>query len=276
MTLFTACISTAQSSYQNGIDGKLMFKSTGAIEVAEKIRAKAPGVMMETFVKVGDFVNKGDILGHTELDNTKLQLDLAKRALNNQSTVDAAEAQAKAWSVNRGEVEEQVMRRKQEKSRLEWALAMEKMYHENYQNQLELKKVQQVQYDYWQSQYEKRFFHAPVDGMVTQVLVDVGKSVNYATHVFTVCNKSSFTIPVAVPTAIGDAISPADTLPIRAADGKTVKHARVDSVIENPRSAGEKIINLLVSAEDFPAYLRLKLEGMKFDVLLPLARTDIP
>ena len=36
------------------------------------------------------------------------------------------------------------------------------------------------------TKYEKRFFRAPVDGIVTEVLVEVGKPVTIATHVFTI------------------------------------------------------------------------------------------
>ena len=220
-------------------------------------------------MKVGDPVHKGDILGHTELDSTKLQLDLAKRALDAKANVDAAEGQAEAWTVTREETEEQVGRRKAEKTRLEWALAMEKMYRANYEVQLENENVQQVQYDYWKGQYEKRFFKAPVDGVVSEVVVEVGKNVNFATHVFTISNDSAFAVPVIVPAPLAAVVSPNDKLPVRSADGKSVNHARVDSVIDNPRSTGEKIIKLLIDAADFPATTRANLKGMKFDVLLP-------
>lgn len=264
-----ASVTKAQIPYQTKAGGMLLYKSTGATRIAEKVRANAPGVVVETFVKVGDLVRKGDILGHTELDTTKLQLDLAKRALDSKANVEAAEGQAEAWTVTREETEEQVERRKAEKTRLEWAIAMEKMYRANYEVQLETENVQQVQYDYWKGQYEKRFFKAPVDGVVSEVVVEVGKNVNFATHVFTISNENTLAVPVTVPAPLAAVISPNDKLPIRSADGKSVNHALVDSVTDNPRSTGEKIIRLLIDAADFPATTRANLKGMKFDVLLP-------
>ncbi|MEO5712381.1 MAG: HlyD family efflux transporter periplasmic adaptor subunit [Luteolibacter sp.] len=265
----------AQTIYQTETGEKLLFKSTGAARIAEKVRANAPGVMVEIFVKAGDMVKKGDILGHTELDATKLQLDLAKRALDSKANVDAAEGQAEAWTVTREETEDQVEKRKAEKTRLTWAVAMEKMYRANYEVQLETENVQQIQYDYWKDQYDKRFLKAPVDGMVSEIVVEVGKNVNIATHVFTISDENTFSIPVTIPAPLAAAISPSDKLPVRSSDGKSVTRALVDSIIDDPRAAGEKIVRLLVQATDFPAALRPNLKGMKFDVLLPQAVNEL-
>lgn len=259
----------SQIPYQTEIGEKLLFKSAGATRIAEKVRANAPGVVVEVFVKVGDFVRNGDILGHTELDATKLQLDLAKRALDSKANVDAAEGQAEAWSVTREETEEQVDRHKLEKTRLDWAIAMEKMYRANYEVQLETENTQQIQYDYWKAQYDNRYFRAPVDGIVSEIVAELGKNVNFASHVFTISNDSAFAFPISVPAAIANAVSPNDLLPIRSADGKSVNRALVESVIDDPRSAGAKIIKLLIKAAEFPAATRANLKGMKFDVLLP-------
>lgn len=77
--------------------------------------------------------------------------------------------------------------------------------------------------------------------------------------------------PISVPAPLANAVSPNDSLPIRAAGSKSANRALVDSVIDDPRSAGMKIIKLLVQAADFPAATRASLKGMKFDVLLPHA-----
>jgi multidrug efflux pump subunit AcrA (membrane-fusion protein) len=52
--------------------------------------------MFAVFVKPGDAVRKGQLLGHLELDATKLQLDLAKQALDSKSNIEAAEGHAEA------------------------------------------------------------------------------------------------------------------------------------------------------------------------------------
>jgi hypothetical protein len=59
------------------------------------------------------------------------------------------------------------------------------------------------------------------------------------------------------------------TLPVRSVDGKSVSRAKVDGVTDDPSTMGGKILRLLVHASDFPALVRAKLKGMKFDVLLP-------
>ena len=247
----------------------MLFESAGAARVVEKVRAGAPGVMMVISVKAGDTVRKGQVLGHTELDATKLQLDLATHAMRSKAKLEAARGQADAWSVTREETAQSVRRRQVEKSRLDWATAMEKMYQANYEMQVDEEDAQLIQYEYWKAQYEKRFFRAPVDGIVTEVLVDVGKPVNFATHVFTVGNENTYTIPVTVPAPLAEAAIPSETLPVRSSDGKSVARALVDSVMDDPAEAGRKIIRLLIKAADFPAAVRPKLKGMKFDVLLP-------
>jgi multidrug efflux pump subunit AcrA (membrane-fusion protein) len=126
-----------------------------------------------------------------------------------------------------------------------------------------------IQHDYWKSQYDKRFLRAPVDGVVTEVLADVGRKVDLGAHVFTVSNENVYSIPVVVPAMLAVGTAPSQSLPVRASDGKSVTKAMVDSVIDDPRGAGKKIIRLLVKAADFPATIRPKLMGMKFDVLLP-------
>lgn len=270
-TLFFQGFASAQTPYSSASGEKLLFESSAASRLVEKVRAKSPGIMMAVFVKPGDVVRKGQLLGHTELDNTKLQLDLAKHALLSKSNVESAKNQADAWTVNREETEEAVRRRKMESTRLEWASSMEKMYQASYEVQLDAETTQQIQYDYWKDQYDKRFFRSPVDGVVSEVLVDVGKPVNYGSHLFTIANDGTYSLPVQVPASVADAVSSEKSVPVRSADGKSVCDARVDTVTDDPRENGMKIVRLLVKAADLPPAVRPKLGGMKFDVLMPHA-----
>ena len=260
---------SGQTPYQTRSGEMLLCESAAASRAQEKVRSATQGVMVNIFVKPGDVVRKGQLLGNLELDATKLQLDLAKHALESK-----ANGQAEAWKVTREETEESVRRHKAEQSRLDWALAMEKFHRGNYGVQLDAEGTQEIQYEYWKDQYEKRFFRAPLDGTVTEVLVDVGKPVTYATHVFTVSNDSSFSLPVTVPAQVAQAAVPNQSIPIRTEDGKSVSRAVVDSVMDDPATAGHKIVKLLFKAADFPAAIRPKLKGMKFDVLLPQASRD--
>ena len=247
----------------------LLFKSSAASRVFEKVRSEAQGVMMNVSVKVGDPVAKNQLLGHLELDATKLQLDLAQHAMDAKGNVDAARKQAEAWTVTREETAEAVRKREIKKSRLDWTSAMEEMYQGNHESQLEAEKAQVIQYEYWKQQYEKRFLRAPVDGIVSEVVVEPGKSINFATHVFTISNDDDYLISVPVPATLAAAAVTESTLPVRSLDGKSVSRAKVDGVTDDPSTTGGKILRLLVHASDFPALVRAKLKGMKFDVLLP-------
>jgi multidrug efflux pump subunit AcrA (membrane-fusion protein) len=209
------------------------------------------------------------VLGHLELDATKLQLDLARHAMESKSNVEAARHQAEAWAVTREETEEAVHKREMKESRLNWASAMEQMHQGNHEIQLDIEKTQVIQYEYWKRQYEKRFLRAPVAGIVSEVVVEPGKAVNFATHVFTISNDDDYMISVPVPALLAAAAVTETTLPVRSEDGKSVSRAKVDSVTDDPRTTGGKTLRLLVHAADFPALIRAKLKGMKFDVLLP-------
>ncbi|MEY3897830.1 MAG: Barrel-sandwich domain of CusB or HlyD rane-fusion, partial [Verrucomicrobiota bacterium] len=189
----------SQVPYPSATGEMLLCESAAASRVVEKIRSQVQGVMMECYVKTGDAVKKGQLLGHTELDATKLQLDLAQHTMESKANVESARNQAEAWAVAREETEESVRRRKAEKSRLDWATAMEGMYRGTYEAQIEAEALQRIQYEYWKQQYEKRFFRASVDGVVSEVLVDVGKSLNFGTHLFTIRNENTFSIPVSIP-----------------------------------------------------------------------------
>ncbi len=254
----------------------ILCQSAAASKVVEKVRSGAQGTMVETYVKVGDSIKKGQILGHTELEATKLQLDLARHTMESKANVESAKGQADAWSVTREETQEAVRRRKMEKTRLDWAIAMESMYRGTYEAQLEAENAQTIQYQYWKDQYEKRFFRAPVDGVISEVLVEVGKPVAIAAHVFTIRNEDAWSIPVTVPAELADAAAKQHSLPVRTADGKAVSQATISSVVDDPRNAGSKILKLLVLASDFPAAIRAKLTGTKFGVLLPAVASFDP
>jgi len=259
----------AQISYQTDAGEMVLVESDGAALVVENVRSRSKGIMVEVFVNKGDFVRKGQILGHAELEATKLQLDLARQTMETKANVEAAKCQAEAWAATREQIEEAVHKRKEDETRLAWATAMERMYQSQYEVQLAAEKTQRIQYEYWKQQYENRFFRAPLDGTVSEVLVQVGKPVSEAVHAFTIRNENTYLLPVPVPAQLASTAVPNETLPVRSSDGKSVSHGRIDSVMDDPGVAGRKIVRLLLKAADFPAATRANLIGMKFDVLLP-------
>ncbi len=258
-----------QSIHRNSATQPLLFESTPAAKVLEKVRTKSPGTIVEMFVKLGDPVKKGQILGHTELATTKLQYDLAKQTLESEAAMNSAKGQAEAWTITREETEVAVRKRKAEKSRLDWASAMERMYQANYENQVELKKTQQIQYEYWKREYENRFLVAPADGVISEVLTEIGKNVSFATHVFTISDEHAYSLPISVPAPLAATVTLNDKLPIRSTADQSVTSAKVDSITDDPKFVGMKIIRLLIQAADFPPASRSGLKGKKFDVLLP-------
>lgn len=265
----------AERVYRSKLSDKVIVESGTASQVSEKVRAGAPGVLVEVFVRVGETVKKGQVLGHTELAATKYQLDLAREALANEATLQAAKGHADAWVATRMETEDALRKRKVEKTRLDWATGMEQFYRGSYEAQLEQKKVQRIQYEYWKDQYEARYFRAPVDGIVTEVMLEVGKPVTYATHVFTISNEKSYMVPVTVPEEYAAAAVPNSTLPVRVTNGRHVARGLVDRVAEDPKNPGKKIITLMVNQNDFPRSTGQNLSGAKFDVLLPQGETPV-
>ncbi len=261
----------AQDIRRAKLSDKVIVESGPATQVSEKVRAGAPGVLVEVLVRAGDKVKKGQLLGNTDLSATKYQLDLAREAMIDNSTLLAMKGNADAWTATRVETEEALRKRNVEKTRLEWARGMEKFHHSSYEAQLEKKKVQRIQYNYWKDQYESRFFRAPVDGTVTQVLLDVGNPVNYATHVFTIGDHQSYLVPLSVPAEYAAMARPDTTLPVRVCNGKHVARSVVNHVTDDPKSPGRKIITLLINSRDFPAATGGNLSGAKFDVLMSQA-----
>jgi multidrug resistance efflux pump len=146
---------------------------------------------------------------------------------------------------------------------------MERYHQGNYEAQLELKKIQRLNYEYWQQQYEARFFKAPVDGVVTEVLLDVGKKIECGTHVFSIGNDESYMVPVELPAELAANVSAGAGLPVRSMNGGGVAHGLVAEILDNPGKAGGKIIRLLLRRSDFTTEGGSNLAGTKFDVLLP-------
>lgn len=264
----------AQVPFRTRAGEKFLFESAGASRVVEKVRSEAEGTVVRIFVKPGDSIVKGQVLGHLDLDAAQHKLNLARHAAESRSSVNAALAQADSWTVTREETELQVRKRSLEQSRLEWAAAMERMYRAIYEQKLEEEKAQKLELEFCEDQFEKRHLRAPVDGVVTEVLLEVGKRVGIATHGFTISNDNAFSLPLIVPDALADAAVSEQVLPVRTSDGKAVGEAKVDSVIDDPKSTGSKIVKLLIKAADFPLVTRNKLMGMKFDVLLPQVALD--
>jgi multidrug efflux pump subunit AcrA (membrane-fusion protein) len=248
---------------------KVIIESGAASQVSEKVRACAQGVVVAVFVKAGDTVTKNQVLGHMELATAKYQLDLSRHNLENNASLRAFKSLAQAWTATREETEQAVRKRQMNESRLEWASNMERYHQGNYEAQLEQKKLQRIQYEYSSQQYEARFFRAPVDGVVTEVLLDVGRKVDIATHVFSVGNDDSFMVPVEVPADLAKAVSTGSDLPVRAVNGGDVMRGLVQEILDNPKKAGGKIIRLMLRRSDFPTVSGADLAGTKFDVLLP-------
>lgn len=254
---------------------KVIVESGAATKVAEKVRVQAAGTLVALFVQKGDPVSKDQLLGHTELEATKYQLDLARHALENIAPLKAAEGQAEASTAIREETEEAVRKRKAEQSRLDWAIGMEKFHRSNYEAKLAQKKLERIQFDYWSRQYEARFLRAPVEGVISEVRAEIGTKLGQSAHVLTISDESSYLVPVSVPAELAGGVRKSSRLPVRSTNGGHVARGVVSAVSKDPSCPGRIVIRLLLHGHDFPPQLAAHLPGMTFDVLLPAAGQDM-
>lgn len=253
-------------------DGKETWITSGGATAAEEIvRIGAPGTIEEVFVQVGDAVSKGQRLAHTELYSTKLNLDIAKANLEANGTVYQNLKQYVSASIQREQAENAAAQNKNKTTtyQLEYAQAQEEMAKGQYEAQLDTKKVQKIQLDYWESEYKRRIVCSPMDGTISQVLVKPGVGVNYATHVFTIRKEGYYSVLVTVPTALAGTAAQMHSLMIQGPNGGLI-NAVVDSVTDDPSAPGKnKIFKLLVPGNEIPVTNGAKPDGMKFDVLIP-------
>lgn len=243
-------------------------ESGTAEAVVEVIRAKRAGTLVELLVKPGDAVSKDQVLGHTELETAKLSVDTARANLEATGTLDQMFWQYQALSVTREETEEAVRKRTAPKSRLQYAINMEKWAKGQYEAQQDLKKVQKIHFEHYQREYEARIFHSPIDGVVTEVKVAVGQAVGIGAAAFTVSNESHLSVPVTVPAAAAEAALQAGKLSLRAKSGGAPVWGTVAGVSEHPGMPGVmKVLRLWIDKSDLPAGVAAR--ALKFDVLVP-------
>jgi multidrug efflux pump subunit AcrA (membrane-fusion protein) len=241
----------------------------GAAEpVVEVIRTKRAGTVVALLVKPGDVVSKDQVLGHIELDAAKLSVDTARANLEATGTLDQMFWQYQALTVTRGEMEEAVRKRTAPKSRLQYALHMEKWAKAQLEAQQDLKKVQKINFEHYQNEYESRFFRAPIEGVVTEVKVAVGQVVGIGAVAFTVSNESRLSVPVAVPVPAAAAALQAGKLSLRAEPGQPTIWAKVAGGSGHPSTPGvKKSLHLSVNKSDLPAGVACK--ALKVEVLVP-------
>lgn len=193
-----------------------LLESGVAEQVVEVVRAKRTGTLVALFVKPGDVVGKDQVLGHTELDMAMLNVATARANLEATGTLEQMFWQYQALVVTREEMEEAVHKRTAPKSRLQFAQAMEKWAKGQYQAQQDIKKVQKINLEHCQKEYESRFIHSPVDGVVTEVKVALGQAVGMGAPIFTVSTGSNLSAPLAVPSAAAATANQAGKLSVQA------------------------------------------------------------
>ncbi len=261
--------SEAPSFRRARLDDKIIVESSEASQVREIVRSQTNGIVVAQFVKPGERVKKGQVLGHVEYSNPKYQMELAKLGAESSGPLESARGQAEAWEATRLETEQAVRRRQADKARLEWADAMQRKYQGDYQTQLESQKVRKLQYEFWQDQYDRCFFKSPVDGVVTEVRAPIGTQVTHATHLFTVASENTYLLPLTVPAELAANLAAGSTLPVRSTSDGFVARGIVESLTADPKAPGKMLIRLLLDDREVPFDSSSKVSGSKFDVLLP-------
>lgn len=263
-------VAHCQTIVSNGGKPLAMVESGVAEPLVEKVRTKRPGTVVELFVKVGDTVSKDQVLGHTELDQAKLNMDTARQNLEATGSLDQMFWLHRAWTSTREEAEEAVRKRTAPRTRLEYAESMEKWAESQYRAQQDMKKVQKIHYEFYKNEYESRFFRSPVDGVVTEVKVAVGQTVGIAAHAFTISNEAQLSVPVTVPAPAADAAAAAGSVPVREKAGKATIWAKVAGSRDHPGEPGvKKILRLLIPKRDVSAVAGQAKQALRFDVLVP-------
>lgn len=268
--ILSLAVPTDATELQTNQPAALTRVQSGAAEpVVEVIRAKRAGTLVALLVKPGDVVSKDQVLGHIELDAAKLSVDTARANLEATGTLDQMFWQYQALSVTRGEMEEAVRKRTAPKSRLQYALHMEKWAKAQFQAQQDLKKVQKINFEHYQNEYESRFFRAPIEGVVTEVKVAVGQAVGIGAVVFTVSNESRLSLPAALPVPAAVAAPQAGQVSLRAQPGPpTTIRTQVAGLGAPPSMPGVKnILHLRVNKSAVPVGVASK--ALKFEVLVP-------
>ncbi len=247
----------------------LLVQSGPAERLREVVRTSAQGTLVALFVKPGEKVRRGQLLGHLDLEETRWKRDLARQAFESKAAVEAAKRNAEAWRISREEARLAVRKREAERTRLEWATAMEAVHQAHYEAALETKDQQRIQFEHWQSQYAKRFLYAPTDGVVSDIRVEPGTKLTEAAMVLTISDDDAYSVPLSVPSAVADAARPGSVVSVRAPDRKSVGRARIERVSSDPRDAGSRIVHLSLRSSELPSAARSRIAGFRFEVLLP-------
>jgi len=244
---------------------------SGAVrDAVQTVRSQRAGTVVALFVKVGDRVTKGQVLGHIDMGQTRLSMETAKANLEGTGTLDQMYWQHQAAVTARKEVELAVHKRTLAKSRLEHALDMENYAEGQYQAQRDLKAVQRIHYEHYRREYENCFFRSPIEGTVKEVKAAIGQAVGIAAHVFTISNEAKVEVLVTVPVAAAEAALRAGRLAMRPKDGGSTVWADVAAVDPPPEpNATTRTVRLLADRGDAEASGAGGSVPTTFDVMVP-------
>ncbi len=249
-------------------------ESGAAEQTSEIVRVKRAGTVVALFVKAGDTVKKGQVMGHTELDQAKLNMDTAATNLNAEGALNQMYWQHQAMIHSRADAETNARKRLISESRLQQAISMEKWAEGQYQVQKDLKKVQKIHYNHYKSEYDSRIFRAPFDGVVKEVKVTLAQSVGLAYHAFTITNDTYWSVPVSLSESSAKAAVQAGRIPLRAKSGGATIWGTVAGVSDQFTAAGmSKIVRLLVDKNDLKGHqAKVVPQDLKFDIIVPAVK----
>ena len=119
-------VSMAREGGVHTTESSTRVESETAEQATDQVRVQRVGTVVALFVKPGDPVKKGQVLGHTELDQAKLNLDTAAANLESEGTLNQMYWQHQAMIHSREDAEDNARKRLISQNRLQQALSMEK------------------------------------------------------------------------------------------------------------------------------------------------------
>lgn len=265
LVLFLCAPLRAQDGADKTLRGVMQSVADQAGAPVQAIRSLAPGTITKIYARPGQLVKAGEILAELDYDQQLYQRNTAKAQMDSEGGMQSAEGQLSQRKAELEEARDLLKKRVIAEYRVASAEAWVRWAEGQLKSIREQKEQQKLAYEYWATEYEKRFIRAPLDGVITELKVSEGQGIGIAAHVFTQNNPSAMQLSTSVVAAQMGNVNVNDKLLVRPPGGGKLMQAVVQEVIDDPADPTKKIVRLLVgNRASGEAY-----KTGQFDVFLP-------